>query len=61
VLRIQQGETLIEPAPPGRRDVPHHAQDPTIQFEAVVTSDLLEASTPEMDDVVRSRIATRRV
>jgi hypothetical protein len=23
------------------------------QFEAVVTSDLLEASTPEIDDVVR--------
>jgi quercetin dioxygenase-like cupin family protein len=52
ILRVQQGETLIE-----RRMRPgeaFHIQPKTIhQFEAVVASDLLEASTPEIDDVVR--------
>ncbi|HEX9393302.1 MAG TPA: cupin domain-containing protein [Gemmatimonadales bacterium] len=52
VLRLQQGETLIE-----RRLVQgeafHIAPKQVHQFEAVVASDLLEASTPELDDVVR--------
>jgi quercetin dioxygenase-like cupin family protein len=52
VLRLQQGETLIE-----RRltqgEAFHIVPKVVHQFEAVVTSDLLEASTPEIDDVVR--------
>ncbi len=52
VLRLQQGETLIE-----RRltqgEAFHIHPKVVHQFEAVVTSDLLEASTPEIDDVVR--------
>jgi len=52
ILRIQQGDTLIE-----RRlaqGQAFHIHPKVIhQFEAVVTSDLLEASTPEIDDVVR--------
>jgi mannose-6-phosphate isomerase-like protein (cupin superfamily) len=52
ILRLQQGETLIE-----RRLAQGEAfriQPKVVhQFEAVVTSDLLEASTPEIDDVVR--------
>ena len=31
------------------------------QFEAVVTSDLLEASTPELDDVIRLKDRYGRV
>jgi mannose-6-phosphate isomerase len=52
ILRLRQDETLIE-----RRLIQGEAFHiaPTLihQFEAVVTSDLLEASTPELDDVVR--------
>ena len=52
LLRLQQGETLIE-----RRltqgEAFHIVPKVVHQFEAVVTSDLLEASTPEIDDVVR--------
>jgi len=52
VLRIREGDTLIE-----RRMVQgeaFHIQPKLVhQFEAVVSSDLLEASTPEIDDVVR--------
>src|SRR2546428_11464715 len=52
VLRIQQGETLIER--PLREGETFHITPKTIhQFEAVLTTDLLEASTPEIDDVVR--------
>jgi len=36
----------------------HIAPKQIHQFEAVVASDLLEASTPEIDDVVRSKTAT---
>lgn len=60
ILRLQQGETVIE-----RRMAPgqsFHIQPPQIhQFEAVVTSDLLEASTPELDDVVRLKDRYGRV
>ena len=52
VLRIQKDDTLIE-----RRLVEgeaFHIRPRVVhQFEAVVASDLLEASTPELDDVVR--------
>lgn len=60
VLRLQQDETLIE-----RRleqGETFHIQPKVIhQFEAVVTTDLLEASTPEIDDVVRLRDRYGRV
>src|SRR2546428_10267038 len=52
ILRLQQGETLIE-----RRmeegEAFHITPKTVHQFEAVVTSDLLEASPPEIEDVVR--------
>jgi quercetin dioxygenase-like cupin family protein len=52
LLRIQQEDTLIE-----RRlaegEAFHIRPRVVHQFEAVVASDLLEASTPELDDVVR--------
>lgn len=52
ILRLQQGETLIE-----RRMAQgaafHISPKQVHQFEAVMASDLLEASTPELDDVVR--------
>lgn len=60
ILRLQQGETLIE-----RRlaqGEAFHIQPKLVhQFEAVVTSDLLEASTPEIDDVVRLKDRYGRV
>ena len=60
VLRLEQGETLIE-----RRmeqgDVFHIAPTLVHQFEAVVTSDVLEASTPEIDDVIRLKDRYGRV
>ena len=60
ILRLQQGETLIE-----RRmgeGESFHIKPKTIhQFEAVVSSDLLEASTPEIDDVVRLKDRYGRV
>ena len=60
VLRLQQGETLIER--PLREGETFHIAPKTIhQFEAVVASDLLEASTPEIDDVVRLKDRYGRV
>lgn len=60
VLRVQQDQTLIE-----RRlaagEAFHILPRLVHQFEAVVTSDLLEASTPELDDVVRLRDRYGRV
>ena len=60
ILRLQQGDTLIE-----RRLAQGEAFHilPTVihQFEAVVTSDLLEASTPEIDDVIRLKDRYGRV
>ena len=60
ILRLQQGETLIE-----RRltqGEAFHINAKTVhQFEAVSTSDLLEASTPEIDDVVRLKDRYGRV
>ena len=60
ILRFQQGETLIER--PMLRGESFHITPKTIhQFEAVVSSDLLEASTPEIDDVVRLKDRYGRV
>jgi len=60
VLRIQQGDTLIER--PLREGESFHIQPKVIhQFEAVLSSDLLEASTPEIDDVVRLKDRYGRV
>ena len=52
ILRLKEGETLIEQRM--KQGAAFHIH-PTLvhQFEAVVTTDLLEASTPEIDDVVR--------
>ena len=52
ILRLPQGETLIERRL-GEGEAFHIHPKLVHQFEAVVTSDLLEASTPEIDDVVR--------
>jgi mannose-6-phosphate isomerase-like protein (cupin superfamily) len=54
ILRLQQGETLIERR---MREGESCHIPPTLvhQFEAVAATDLLEASTPEIDDVVRLR------
>src|SRR5437667_5064252 len=52
ILRLQQGETLMERRV--RAGEAFHVPPKQIhQFEAVVVTDLLEASTPELDDVVR--------
>ena len=71
ILRLQQGETLIE-----RRmrqgeafriakwisaQTIHIAPKTIHQFEAIVASDLLEASTPEIDDVIRLKDRYGRV
>ena len=60
ILRLKQGETMIERRVAQGEGFHIH---PTLvhQFEAVVTSDLLEASTPELDDVVRLKDRYGRV
>ena len=60
ILRIQHGETLIE-RPMRTGESFHIAPKQIHQFEAVVASDLLEASTPEIDDVVRLKDRNGRV
>jgi quercetin dioxygenase-like cupin family protein len=60
VLRLQQEDTLIERRM--REGEAFHITPKQIhQFEAVVASDLLEASTPEIDDVVRLKDRYGRV
>src|SRR5437867_8788154 len=60
VLRIQQGDTLIER--PMSQGAAFHIEPKVIhQFEAVVPTDLLEASTPETDDAVRLKDRYGRV
>ena len=60
VLRVQQGETIIER--PLREGESTHIPPKLIhQFEAVAVTDLLEASTPEIDDVVRLKDRYGRV
>ena len=60
VLRLQQGETLIE-RHVGQGEAFHIQPKQVHQFEAVVTSDLIEASTPELDDVIRLKDRYGRV
>jgi len=60
ILRFQQGDTLIERSL-ARGETFHIAPKLVHQFEAVVATDLLEASTPEIDDVVRLRDRYGRV
>ena len=52
VLRIRQDGTLIERVMK-EGEACHIAPTVVHQFEAVVPTDLLEASTPELDDIVR--------
>jgi quercetin dioxygenase-like cupin family protein len=60
ILRLQQGDTLIEQRM--AQGAAFHIQPKLVhQFEAVVSSDLLEASTPEIDDVVRLKDRYGRV
>jgi len=60
ILRIQEGATLIER--PVRAGEAFHIPPKQIhQFEAIVVTDLLEASTPELDDVVRLKDRYGRV
>jgi quercetin dioxygenase-like cupin family protein len=52
ILRIQKDEAMTERRVPAGESF--HLPPKTIhQFEAVTASDLLEASTPELDDVIR--------
>ena len=52
IFRVQEGEELVER--PMLEGESYHITPHTVhQMEAVVPSDLLEASTPEIDDVVR--------
>jgi mannose-6-phosphate isomerase len=60
ILRLQPGDTLTERRL--REGEAFHIHPTLIhQFEAVVASDLLEASTPEIDDVVRLKDRYGRV
>jgi quercetin dioxygenase-like cupin family protein len=60
ILRFQQGDTLIER--PLREGEAFHIHPKLVhQFEAVVASDVLEASTPQIDDVVRLKDRYGRV
>lgn len=52
VLRLKQGDTLIEERL-GAGAAFHITPGTVHQFEAIETSDLLEVSTPELDDVIR--------
>jgi quercetin dioxygenase-like cupin family protein len=60
ILRLQQGDTLIERQM--KEGEAFHIEPKVVhQFEAVDASDLLEASTPEIDDVVRLKDRYGRV
>ena len=60
ILRVQQNETLIE-RHVSAGEAFHVPPKQIHQFEAVVVTDLLEASTPELDDVVRLKDRYGRV
>ena len=52
IFRVKQGEELVERRM--REGESYHITPLTVhQMEAVTAADLLEASTPEIDDVVR--------
>lgn len=60
ILRIQHDGQLTERTM--REGESYHIAPPTVhQFEAVTAADLLEASTPEIDDVVRLKDRYGRV
>jgi mannose-6-phosphate isomerase len=60
ILRLQEGETLTERRM--RKGEAFHVTPKQVhQFEAVTTTDLLEASTSEIDDVVRLKDRYGRV
>jgi quercetin dioxygenase-like cupin family protein len=60
ILRLQQNEKLHERRM--KQGEAFHIEPKLVhQFEAVVASDLLEASTPEIDDVVRLKDRYGRV
>ena len=60
ILRIQRGDAMTERRV--QEGESFHLPPKTIhQFEAVTASDLLEASTPEIDDVVRLKDRYGRV
>lgn len=60
ILRLQQGNTLIEKHM--EQGTAFHIQPKLVhQFEAVIQTDLLEASTPEIDDIVRLKDRYGRV
>lgn len=52
ILRTQEGETLVS-RPFRAGETAHIPAKLVHQIEAVVDSDVLEASTPELDDLVR--------
>jgi len=60
ILRIQQGDTLTERRV-SQGEAFHIPPKQIHQFEAVIVTDLLEASTPELDDVVRLKDRYGRV
>jgi mannose-6-phosphate isomerase-like protein (cupin superfamily) len=60
ILRIRQGDTLIERSMKEGESC-HIPPKLVHQFEAVTAADLLEASTPELDDVVRLKDRYGRV
>lgn len=60
ILRVQENDTLIERRL-GQGEAFHIPPTLIHQFEAVVTSDLLEVSTPEIDDVIRLKDRYGRV
>jgi mannose-6-phosphate isomerase-like protein (cupin superfamily) len=60
VLRLQEDETLIERRV-GQGEAFHIQPKVIHQFEAIAATDLLEASTPEIDDVVRLKDRYGRV
>lgn len=60
ILRVQEGGQLVERRM--REGESCHIAPPTVhQMEAVTAADLLEASTPEIDDVVRLKDRYGRV
>ncbi len=52
IFRVKEGDELVEREMTAG-DAYHITPNTVHQMEAVETSDLLEASTPEIDDVVR--------
>lgn len=60
ILRVQEGDSLNERRM-NESDSYHITPGTVHQMEAVVSSDLLEVSTPELDDIVRLKDRYGRV